>query len=259
MPAAYSHDVFGRIVLKKAPKELKNLLSEHQQAYRIGLQGPDILFYYRFWQKNGISRLGHLLHEQPAADFFESRRKYLADDEKAAYILGFLCHFMLDSACHPYIARAMEIYGVGHDELETELDRALLLRTGKDPLAYHTMAFLVPDRARAERIAEVIGASLKGGEVTEALWSMRLLTGITVCGTKGKYALLSGAMDAVGVRDFKGHLLGPEGNARCGEAVSELEKLLLCAAAEAADVMRSYWEGNGKNADIPARLCRNYE
>ena len=46
MPCIYAHNSFGKEVQKMLPKPLKNTIRRHPAAFRIGLQGPDFLFFY---------------------------------------------------------------------------------------------------------------------------------------------------------------------------------------------------------------------
>ena len=46
MPCIYAHNSFGKEVQKILPKPLKNTIRRHPAAFRIGLQGPDFLFFY---------------------------------------------------------------------------------------------------------------------------------------------------------------------------------------------------------------------
>ena len=45
MPCIYAHNSFGKEVQKMLPKPLKNTIRRHPAAFRIGLQGPDFLFF----------------------------------------------------------------------------------------------------------------------------------------------------------------------------------------------------------------------
>ena len=133
MPTTYTHDVFGKMVYQKLPENLKEIVEEHMNAYRIGQHGPDILFYYHLFHENPVNQKGMAMHEQIAASFFRKCKEYCqetGDEEALAYVFGFICHYMLDSTCHPYIAKYMEKTGARHDEIETELDRYLMERSG---------------------------------------------------------------------------------------------------------------------------------
>ena len=46
MPAMYAHDTFGRKVAAKLPLLVKRPILQYPQMFRVGLQGPDVLFFY---------------------------------------------------------------------------------------------------------------------------------------------------------------------------------------------------------------------
>ena len=70
MPTTYTHDVFGKMVYQKLPENLKEIVEEHMNAYRIGQHGPDILFYYHPMKRNTVNGQGYDLHDKPADLFF---------------------------------------------------------------------------------------------------------------------------------------------------------------------------------------------
>jgi len=127
MPAIAAHYYFGQEVFKLLPEEIKILIKEHRQAFNLGLQGPDLLFYYKVWKKNEIVDMGHNLHRHPA-DTFISRAlkniKAMPSLDAQAYLLGFACHHVLDSTFHGRIAQ-LAPDGRGHLLLEAELDRQI--------------------------------------------------------------------------------------------------------------------------------------
>ena len=105
MPTTYAHDVFGKEVYKRLPSDLKALIRRHGDLYRIGLHGPDILFYYMV-SKNPVTQFGIEMHHEKARAFFEEGMRQVRrneDEALFAYLLGFGCHYILDSACHPYV------------------------------------------------------------------------------------------------------------------------------------------------------------
>ena len=51
----------------------------------------------------------------------------LHDEKLLAYLLGFGCHYLLDSACHPYIEDMAAKEVITHTLLEKEFDRTLML------------------------------------------------------------------------------------------------------------------------------------
>ena len=139
MPAAYAHYYFGKKVYKTLPKQEQEMIREGKYAFLLGLHGPDLLFYYFPVCKNRINQEGVKLHKSIAADFFEYGVKQYQknpDPILRAYLYGYLCHFMLDSECHPYIDLYMEEKDLGHLEIETDFDRYLMEKDGKNPLFY---------------------------------------------------------------------------------------------------------------------------
>ena len=97
MPTTYAHDLFGKEVYKRLPSDMKALLRRHGDLYRIGLHGPDILFYYMV-SKNPVTQFGIEMHHEKARAFFEEgMRQVRRNDDEAlfAYLLGFGCHYIL--------------------------------------------------------------------------------------------------------------------------------------------------------------------
>ncbi len=129
MPTTYTHYRFGRDVYKRLPVQIQDIIRSHGGLYNLGLHGPDLLFYYKVYQKNVVNQTGFSMHDNPnqsPISFFTSA--------KYAYIFGFLCHFALDSNCHPYIERMVREMGISHSEIEAELDRDFMIRDGLDPM-----------------------------------------------------------------------------------------------------------------------------
>ena len=61
-----------------------------------------------------VNQKGMAMHEQIAASFFRKCKEYCqetGDEEALAYVFGFICHYILTSTCHPYIAKYMEKTG----------------------------------------------------------------------------------------------------------------------------------------------------
>ena len=123
---AYAHYRFGKDVIDCLPLTCRNLVTENRSLFDIGLHGPDILFYHRPLSHDPVNRLGYGMHERPAAEFFQRAamlyRTSDAPDALRAYLYGFICHFALDSTCHPYIEKMEHDSGLSHAEIETELE-----------------------------------------------------------------------------------------------------------------------------------------
>lgn len=158
MPGFVTHYLFGRDMyhkLKNAP--LRSNLYHNRGAYGLGLQGPDIFFYYLPSYVLHGNNIGALAHIEETNAFFHGlilSHDLLTNETDRqiaeAYLLGFLGHYMLDTTCHPYIyamshykGRTNEYYSK-HAYLETDIDTALLKkklhRQPRDFKIFHTFA-----------------------------------------------------------------------------------------------------------------------
>lgn len=152
MPASYAHQCFGDAVLKKT--SVPSLIQKHIDYYNLGLQGPDLLFYFHPTKTNPINKKGSRMHEEPAKQMFRwfSEEK---DERKIVYLLGFICHFTLDAACHPYINQWVKEKGWGHYAIERELDMALIHR--HSAAEQRVARCFVNDHEICTKIGEVLG------------------------------------------------------------------------------------------------------
>ncbi|MEG0565210.1 MAG: zinc dependent phospholipase C family protein [Hungatella sp.] len=157
MPTTYTHYRFGNDVFKLLPATIQAQITPYRKLYDIGLHGPDLLFYYKVFSKNPINQTGFLMHRQPAAVFFQSAQSVMktmtSPDSGLAYLYGFICHFALDSCCHPYVEDQVRSTGITHSEIEAEWDRALMVLDGYDPITYHPAQHLKSNPLSAQTIA----------------------------------------------------------------------------------------------------------
>lgn len=138
MPAAYTHDRFGTALMDLLPADVRKTVTHFPRLFRVGLQGPDIFFYYVPSLKNGIAALGQKFHDQPGGEFFVSAAKAADTEGGKAYLWGLLAHYALDSLCHPYIHTQKQEHGLIHLQLEAEFERFLLGMDGvESPETYH--------------------------------------------------------------------------------------------------------------------------
>lgn len=162
MPAIYAHYSFGKKVYRQMPGSLKIIVRKYKKEYIAGLQGPDFLFFYNPLLKNRYGQLGHQIHEEKASVFLERASKILkvagTDSPEAAYIMGFICHFMLDSSCHGFVKQMIGETGESHTEQETEFDRYMMELDGKYALRYPVYR-LVND---SQELAETMSVFYKG-------------------------------------------------------------------------------------------------
>ena len=140
MPSFYAHNRFGKEVCKELPKEIHQIIQEYPSAYKAGLQGPDFLFFYRPFLPCHVNTLGHAQHKQSFLPFLETVRSSIRKKGRHcpeyAYLLGFICHFMLDSEAHTYVNEKAKEKGFNHLVMEIEFDRYLMKKDGIQPFLY---------------------------------------------------------------------------------------------------------------------------
>ncbi|MGL5439752.1 MAG: zinc dependent phospholipase C family protein [Filifactoraceae bacterium] len=133
MPAIAAHYYYGQEIYTKLPKLSRTLVDRNKLAFDLGLQGPDILFYHTPLKRNKVNIYGQDIHNNTARVFFENPINYIresSDEVAFSYLIGFVCHFALDSYCHKDINKLAPTFKE-HIKLETELDRLILLKIGK--------------------------------------------------------------------------------------------------------------------------------
>lgn len=158
MPSTYAHYRFGREALPQLPRNLSRMLQRFPQLYNMGLQGPDFFFYYNPLVHTAMGALASQYHKKSGREFFENALKTLKANPSEggrAYLYGVLCHYCLDSVCHPYVVEIAAEGKVSHMELETEFDRFLLEKDGKLPADCQSIArFLRLTRGECVTVAQ---------------------------------------------------------------------------------------------------------
>ena len=151
MPAIITHDLFGEAVYE-GDAYFIGIDPEQRFAFLLGNQGPDPLFYARANPSiSEFALLGSIMHSRDTDKIlmaFHDALDTLTPDEKPvgrAYLLGFLCHYLLDSTVQPLVyANQYALCDAGvegltrkngneiHAVIESEFDEVMLFkRTGK--------------------------------------------------------------------------------------------------------------------------------
>lgn len=133
MPAILTHDFFGKDAMSDVSTQVTLLSRDAQQAFLLGNQGPDPLFYLVIDPRvSKDMRVGNLMHHAMPAKLLSSLKDALAMLTRAerpvgeAYVAGFLCHYLLDSTLHPLVfANELAIINAGVEGLD-ERDRSVV-------------------------------------------------------------------------------------------------------------------------------------
>jgi len=244
MPSTYAHYKFGQMVFDSLSMPEKEILFCNKDLFDVGLQGPDILFYYQPLVKNPISRLGAMLHEKPAIYFFGhagrglKRRGYLPED--LAYLYGVLCHFALDYTCHGYIDRYAEENGVSHAIIESELDRTLLMAENRNPIEQDLSVYLHSDDEQAKTIRHFY-PTLSVEQVKQSIDSMIFYHKVLCAPQKAKRKVLFTALKVIGKYDsLGGHFIAAEEHPLCEESNRVLQEKMNEAKRLALKLIENY-------------------
>lgn len=183
MPGFTTHYLFGLQAYKQLySPALKKIIKDNPAAYSLGLQGPDLFFYFLpsyTIRRHNIGSIAHtecthkfLRHlldsrglfrgKQPLAHPQASWGKDLQIAE--AYIAGFLGHYILDTQCHPYVywktgfrMKKSNRYYSSHMSLETDIDQELLMRERHClPSDFRQDATIALTKRQAHVIAEIL-------------------------------------------------------------------------------------------------------
>ena len=249
MPSTYAHFVFTRTVLHRA-SQLTLPVHFAPSLFGIGGHGPDILFYYKPLHPNPVNKIGYGMHARPAKEFFVHAKSVLIKEpcdsleywRKLSYVLGFICHFALDHACHSYIQSKIHQSHVTHTEIEGAFDRALLLRDGKNPKRQRLTEHIQPSLQNANSIAPFF-PKLNAKKIQKALNSMVSKNNFLVAPNPIKRALIFFVLKFSGnYKEMHGLVLSAKADARCEDSCLRLEKLMNAAVADALRLIQNYLE-----------------
>ncbi len=152
MPDFTTHLLFGQQVRKIVPDNVAEVIDAQQGAFYWGLQGSDPLMYRLLTpKKSPITGYARTIHsseipEQFALMLEECQYQYGRVDGEilSAYMLGYLCHYMLDSSAHPYVYFLQDkitslypkIHRSGaHVRIESDIDVAMYEKIESAPIS----------------------------------------------------------------------------------------------------------------------------
>lgn len=263
MPAIYAHDRFGAQVSGKIDGELGEIIKKYYTQFEIGLQGPDIFFFYRPFAHNAVNRYGNHLHKISARPFFRHALKTVGkcgrDSRECAYLCGFICHFILDSECHPYVEYMIRKTGVQHLEIEEEFEKKLLRMDGRHPLAYPLAELIPTDEVTAEAISPFY-ENMNPAVVRKSLIYMKLVKRLFTAPGKLKQDILNTAMKLLGkYNKMKGLMNQRIDNPRCRVSNAGLMKRYDHAVDVAVTMICSFDESVRTGKKLDSRFDRTFE
>lgn len=231
--------------MRRLPEELTSIISHHRSLYQIGLHGPDILFYYHALFPNRVNRLGFRIHEKKAAYFIRKSLitlKNLSNPEAGlAYMLGFICHFALDSECHSYVEFKIRQSGMTHTEIETDFDRRLLQDAGKDPARTCLTTHICPSTDDCEIIASFFPYITKK-QIARSLSSMVRYNRLLLVPNRLKRLWVVFLLCLTGnYKEMHGLLMTGKARPGCEDSTGELRKRSNAAVPVAVLLCENYY------------------
>ena len=262
MPTTYAHYKFGKEVIGALQRPLQSAIENNRGLFDIGVHGPDILFYYQPVKKNPVSGQGYALHEKLAEKFFLHAAEMIKTVENPAaaraYIYGVICHFALDSECHPYIEKMIHTSRISHSEIEMEFDRLLLKDDYINPVRYLGIKHIRPTRENSAVIAPFY-EDLTPELVEKALKGMVFYHKMLHAPGMVKRKLLFGGMKLTGQYDsMHGMVMSLEPNPACRDYCQLLKRMYSGAVPLAAGLIIQYQKVLFENAELPERFRRTF-
>ena len=153
MPATIVHAYFAKDVRDILPEGIKYRTDEDR--LKMFAQGTDSLMFYNMFSifpGKKIRDLNKIFHNTKTREYFINllnyiKRNDLFDDvDVCSYLIGFICHYALDSIVHPYVIYKSGVfdkrykstykYNNVHTFMETFLDNDMVSRR-EDISPYH--------------------------------------------------------------------------------------------------------------------------
>ena len=213
MPTTYAHWRFGDKCIRMLPDDLQNIILNNRAIFDYGVHGPDIFFYYNCLKHNEVNRYGSAMHDIPYKDTLaqikENFKKTENKDMALSYLLGFTCHFTLDSYCHGFIEKVDETMPYSHGKIESQFDRYLLIKDGFNPVTKSVTDMFHPDKKMAKVISGLFN-KFDEDIIYKTLKDQKLYLNLLKDNSDIKRFFLTTAMDIAKVPSFKDLLITKE-------------------------------------------------
>lgn len=230
MPEFTTHYLFGKSILEDFPPEITSVIHNNLDAFKWGLQGPDLLFYSRVLVDNGrLAKAATALHHVDPEALFSQMLDFILEykgrpgyDSLRGYLYGFVCHYALDSTVHPYVYYMISrhsgpVPSTRHVQVESDIGSLFYRRVTGMPVS--TFKIYEHYRKKGDFVEPVAGMYVRlvgslldrtllesevKGSFSACLWLNRF-TYLLACkdlGAPGKTAVLNRARSFVMMSDF---------------------------------------------------------
>jgi hypothetical protein len=166
----FTHALVGLTALQHTNEAVSALVRANLGEFLIGTMGPDPYFGDAMPKPLFTAcrtDLARMLHALDVRVLFAALLP-LAENcaPKQAYVLGFLCHFLLDTNAHPYIDA--RFFGAVHSPTEIQIDLMMTARAGyagvpaQPRLFYKTRHLSMLDELHAQLVFALFSLETRG-------------------------------------------------------------------------------------------------
>lgn len=176
MPNLITHTIFAQGAAQAL--EDASVLQGRLHLFGVGANGPDFLFFDGLSLRSGskkapIRKYGSKFHHGHINDFYASALRSIRKEkdpeikgDMTAYVMGHLCHWALDSVCHPYIyartGAGSAASSTRHHTLESLLDAVMLkVKKGETIREYYYPSIAECSLEEARAVARVYVPAIK--------------------------------------------------------------------------------------------------
>jgi len=176
MPATITHAYFAKDVIDILPKNIEKELDI--KRCMTFAQGTDSLMFYNLFSifpGKRIRKFYEYFHNNKSQEFFINLLNYVKDNkidnpDVFSFIVGFICHYVLDSNLHPYIIYKTGIfnknnpstykYNNAHHFMETFIDNDMISRrTNINPYKFRIRKFCFDTSYFSDSLRETINTT----------------------------------------------------------------------------------------------------
>lgn len=265
MPAIFAHYQFGAQTLPRFAAPVRRIIGAHRRLFDLGLQGPDFYFFDQFLLLRGkrYAQIGSALHHDAGATLLlalEGDGGRRPESAALAYLFGLIGHFALDSTAHPQIERLVRALNYDHHRLETEFDRHLLERRGVEPRRFalgDVIRSTHRDRLLVGQMYEAAGLG-DARDIAALFADFRRIKNRTTLASDRAYAVVQGALGAVGGRAIGGIFMGPK-DVLSDVTNPQMDALFAEGQQRYEYLIENYWQHVFDDAALDGYFARNFE
>lgn len=165
---------------------------------------------------------------------------------------------MLDSECHPYINKTTKEENLSHTEIESEFDKLLINKEGKNPFYVDLTTHIHVDSTLAEIISPFFNTNTS--KITRALKSMKFYNSIFNTPDKiSRFIIFSGLKISALYNKLHGIFFNFNENSKCKNVCLNIEYLYNNSIDKVANILEDFYASIKNNSPLPKRLNRDFE